>query len=1079
MGQSHSKAPSHHEQQRTSHDAVSSAPSRPPSTPAPGWIKIPRSRFISKHRHNVSSSQDVSPPQQHQFIPKQQRQRSVGPIRTRPEPSEYGLRRPSQPVSPLTPSVRIQERRSSRAISVELDKQRRLPVYPVGMTIETSLNTPKRAFGSADTGNLSQSSFTSLAPPVPPSPVPPLRKQRRPSAQAVTRQDRSDSADSSVTASLADVAIASAPGTQTKAASEARPSTSGAVVSAGTGTGTVLSSIGTSSAAEGASTVATSVTAASTSHPALARKGAGESLGCVTLSPALTASGRLSEASDAGTKEILLSDRDSAAAPKMSSDSFVRGPFDEQHPDLYSFYPAGTSLTRPVAHTVPTTTPSPLSRMIELQAESPPSRHVGAVPDLSSPRPDSSHYDSLGRGGTSLHAQPGSFRSFRSTSEGSVRPYRPLPVAPARHRGYSLGLVADDRRDASVGADSYVTADAHSRMQSVDQPGARRIDGLPPSDGHLYPLMAMGMVAAATSPTQYTHSSRGPSVAGDSEGRRYSRGSAGSLISPVAGPRPLPAIPSKGVDAGVDEADYSQCKGKSKRSSFVAAGHNDGPPLSPSAFYETNTQVPFVPTASPPVAPRHSWTSDGAWSASVAAPCSTYGAAGNLSHPERTIGDSHTLHQALAQPTHHHTCHQSIPPSDTILDTTDAEMSRLEKSRSGSRTLPPASPHTSTQLPDSLERAPYADTGVQASLAALRALESPGESLRTMFARQRMFGEPDASVTEMLRDSHILDGESCLDEEEVRAVSGPRRRRRAAPYPTSSDEVSSSGRSLSVRHFGAARRQGRRRREYSGMAEASGTSNAEMSGRGSDSESATLAAVRLVASRARGLRKVVDREGEGGTEHGVGQERPRHQRYVTAHSYADLTGPDVQQEDIPHPSPPTQSASRTNPPSTKHRTPRSPSTPLVAFPQQDYHTATAAAKPVPRDNPQHTRLAHRMDQHHRHRSRSDAHASSTARSSKLAAHRAARRDTEISRYDAQIAELLLLRDKVLQLESTVGQSFTTSNYGDLAYSVDGSTKTARRKSRPSKLGYTVPDIVAWQAGLGSSSSGNAASSAVR
>ncbi|CDW96725.1 hypothetical protein, partial [Sporisorium scitamineum] len=383
MGQSHSKAPSHHAQSHTSRDADPSQTPRPNPTSTSSWIKLPRSRFTGKNRHDVSSN-NVVPQTYRRFIPKQQYQRSVGPIRSRPEPSEYGLRREPPPSSSLPPTVRIQEHRSSRAIPIEGQKQRRVPVDVVGMAIDSSSTTPSRSFGGGlDTGNLSQSSFTSLAPPVPPSPVPPLRKQRRPSAQAVTRQDRSDSADSSFTVSLADIKNGSSTQNlqQNLAAGQLVPPASAATVSAGAGT--VPSSMGTLSAVGESSTAATSVNATSTSQPTPARKGAGGSPVHLTLSPALTASGRLSEASDSGTKEILLSDRDSSAGPKMSSDSFIRGPFDEQHPDLHSFYPAGTALTRPIGYTVPTTVPSPLSRMTELRAESPPPRHVGAVPDLS------------------------------------------------------------------------------------------------------------------------------------------------------------------------------------------------------------------------------------------------------------------------------------------------------------------------------------------------------------------------------------------------------------------------------------------------------------------------------------------------------------------------------------------------------------------------------------------------------------------------------------------------------------------------------------------------------------------------
>lgn len=243
---------------------------------------------------------------------------------------------------------------------------------------------------------------------------------------------------------------------------------------------------------------------------------------------------------------------------------------------------------------------------------------------------------------------------------------------------------------------------------------------------------------------------------------------------------------------------------------------------------------------------------------------------------------------------------------------------------------------------------------------------------------------------------------------------------------------------------------------------------------------------------------------------GVSRQRPRHQRYVTARSYTDLTGADARKDDVPlsrvdapessrfidstgdrqtdgfsptsttgqkhelaPPHLPTSTSPSepltTHPPSAQHRTTHPPSTPLLPFPTHNPSTNpnTPTASPLPPLHNQTTPL--RTTQHHRHRSCSDAHPSSS-RSTKLAtSHRSTRRDTHKTRYDAQIAELLLLlHDKVLQLENSIGHSLD----GDRSYSLDGSVKMGKRKS---KLGYTLPDIVAWQAGLGGGGNENVAS----
>ncbi|SPO23905.1 uncharacterized protein UTRI_03562_B [Ustilago trichophora] len=837
-------------------------------------------------------------------------------------------------------------------------------VNVIGMEIDSSSNPSRLGMGGSSTGNSSQCSFTSLAPPVLPAPVPPLRPPRKPSHKTHTtsRHDTSDSADSNIAINWAQVTVESgSPQTQHQLApSEASLARSDAFRSSIPGAGT--STVATSLDMDAASTVATSVSPATSTQalPPWASASKEADIGHDTfrnlaLSPAPTMSRRLSEISDAGTKEILLSDRESLAAPKISSESFVRGPIDEQHPDLQTFYPAGTSLARPIKLALSAAT-SPPSLMSEEVVGSGLPRHVGAVPDLSSSRASSSHDGILGRMAfphvqnsqlTEASRYFRSVRSYRSTSDGSVRQYRPLPSVPVQSRGYSLDP-AVGRRDISQ-ADSIVTVDADSVPDNIGQRGVGNIDGLPTLDAHLSPLMPMGMVTAASSPTQWTHSSPEQPVKGASMYDRRSSRSSLSKTSPVGGPRPFPSISAQSLDAAIESASNRH---------FVANG-KEGPPLSPSASYDVRPQsqvlkLPFKSHAGP----RDSWNSfEEPWSAAVVTSSSVLGAVRGMARPELTVNDNQLLRRALSQP-QDDVCGsfdgQILSPSRPDEDE-DAELTRLEKSRSGTKILPPLRVQQSNEPSSSVERAPYADTGVQASLAALRALESPGESLRTILARQRIFGE-DAAVTEFLRESRILNSESHLDDQEGLVMNGPHQRRRSAPHPRdktscySSEELSSTGKSPSDRRADAARR--RRRANNTSQADGSGASRTETSGR-------------------------------------------------------------------------------------------------------------------------------------RQRSRSDNHASGTRNS--MPSNPAGHHGANPSRYDAQLEDLLLLREKAMQFESSTGHDHgrsdsqnasidhgrTVSMQGGYSYSTADSARrprksstSSKRKSRSCKLGYTLPDILAWQEGLG-------------
>lgn len=1115
--------------------------------------------------------------------------------------------------------VEIEPISPTRTVEKEHTDGSHSPVNVIGMSVDMSASLSRTGMGGRSTGNSSQASFTSLAPPVPPAPVPPLRRPRRGpnrTFQTSLSVDRSDSADSAATLNPMDATVGLRGHHWDRSSAASNASLMQSDTTASLIPGTAPSLTGASLPMEATSTAATSVSA-STSTQALPSSGAvskGVGLtapllakpGSLSPSPTPTMSRQMSEVSDAGTKEVLLSEPEPLAASKDHAQPFIHGPLDEQHPDLHTFYPAGTSIARPVRHVEPAII-SPLSPMSEEECRSTPSRRVGAVPDLSSPPaslstvgcPDRTIQPHIpGSGFTETNHSLRSTRSIRSISDGSVKRYHPLPSIPARPRGYSADL-AMDRRDPSYGADSFVTADTHDLYEGSGQPSAERRDGLPVLDTHFSPLMLMGMVTAASSPTQWTHSSHGQ-ISPGAEGslRETQRSSTTSRLSPVAGPRPLPSIPVPSLDAAVETA-VQQTRGTGPKRSNILA---EGPPLSPSAFYERSYVVqPNATKAS--AGPRNSWNSaDEPWSADVVTSGSMLSSVRGMARPERAVSNADALRRALSQPADHVL---RAGDSDTSLhaggnDDDDAELTRLEKSRSGSKMMPSQQRMDTTELPDSMERAPYADTGVQASLAALRALESPGESLRTILARQRMFGEPDAAVTEFLRESRILESEPQFEDEEVLSVSGPRHRRRAAPYPRlsdtrySSEELSSSGRSLSGRQMLAAKR--RRRQNYTGMAEVSSSSLADTSGRGSDSEGATLAVARLARLRARkqssgvpaadhrsarrssayqrstvnetlpstsyleawedlaGLGTTTDPNKANTTtsrprdiavpgqkEREARTQRPHHERYVTALSHPSETSTEDAQKQLDPPAPAgvralygqddnalSPYANATSPASTmspalllKHERVASqvPSSGTfaggrIAFPssvgtqglmssmQQSMrspslpHDLSDARQRISRGSDGRggdtERFRKGKDPTVRHtvapqrqRSSSDVHVSSAR--NKRVGQRSEHVGGETSRYDAQLEDLLLLREKVAQLENVRGHlrfdSLDTSlDHGGMgplqdahSYSVDRSARRPRKsstsskhRSRPSKLGYTLPDIMAWQAGLGNS-----------
>jgi len=223
--------------------------------------------------------------------------------------------------------------------------------------------------------------------------------------------------------------------------------------------------------------------------------------------------------------------------------------------------------------------------------------------------------------------------------------------------------------------------------------------------------------------------------------------------------------------------------------------------------------------------------------------------------------------------------------------------------------------------------------------------------LRSVLARQRMFGEPDSSFIELLRGSQLLGSGS--------------------------------------------------------------------SGHGSDSEDTTLAAQPLADAGSSAVPAF------GNTDKKTRINSRSHDSYVTALSQSDETPAPVQPDDP-----------KSWPDTAEHEPPSN-----ITFPTSVANDGSVTSE----------------QRSERRQSRSDAHATASRT-------RPARRDSEKSRYDAQLGDLLALR----KLASVGRGKYGSSNHEEsFQQSRDRKSSTSsRRNSRPSKLGYTLPDIVAWQAALG-------------
>ncbi|PWN50537.1 hypothetical protein IE53DRAFT_89268 [Violaceomyces palustris] len=206
------------------------------------------------------------------------------------------------------------------------------------------------------------------------------------------------------------------------------------------------------------------------------------------------------------------------------------------------------------------------------------------------------------------------------------------------------------------------------------------------------------------------------------------------------------------------------------------------------------------------------------------------------------------------------------------------------------------------------EVAPYADTGVQASLDALAALESSGDDRRTILARERLFGiREGSSYLDYMMSSPKVDSRTSLAPSISEGVPefvgyGSRSRRRAVPYTTARNARSSDD--LSISSKGARRASSRKKKgksalgretrgwEGTGMATVSSASFADTSGAAPESDGANTALRRARAEHRRRTNQK-HHSGERGKQDDVEQLPPRFEKApALPHSWKPQEGPD-------------------------------------------------------------------------------------------------------------------------------------------------------------------------------------------
>ncbi|EPQ26034.1 uncharacterized protein PFL1_06487 [Pseudozyma flocculosa PF-1] len=674
--------------------------------------------------------------------------------------------------------------------------------------------------GIPTANNSSASSFSSLAPPKPPAPVPPLRRPRRPSRrQSLHTEDGAAGSEASTASGVSGAAQIGAIAGRSRQDSRTSPNPSEAASTCGF---TETSGADTYNARQ--STPGTSL-ADAVSHKASQRplpeltleKGMGSQTVYIAgpggfapavspLSPAFTdvlsSDGVQSRVgSDSGTKEVLLSDKESdadrdAQYPSRLPDASKtpKTPTvvmqDEQHPDVHVLVPGSGSFSRniqisgmPAAFAAERTyEPRAFSRSASLDAASP-------LPSTG----DSRFHNRSGTDGISFHPATGSLdESFGS------------PRMPLGRRGSTDSRPAP-RREPSGPAESFVTA------RSRDTSEAQDFGGIDSAYQTRYTVRPEELAGLYSGSTEEQH----PAQIGS---HRSSRS------------RPLPQIPEP--------------HGQAERRNSAGPSES-GPPLSPSAVYPGMGHGIKLDG-------RQSWSSsDGPWSAEVVSQSQALAPARGLA-----VAQQASLGRQAAHASHLDALLSPGNADSRVGRPLPAQLAGVMEASIEDRSSLLARQSSSGSTSGGSGKAPFADTGVQASLAALKALESPGSDPRTFWARQRILGERDTSA-----QASTFNGDPPTNEASDELL-GSRQRRRMDPYSTarslrSSDGFSSSGsRQVRRRRNTDTSRVSRGDRRHvwdqTGMAEMSSASLADTSGAASDSDVAgSLLARKLQAQRRR------------------------------------------------------------------------------------------------------------------------------------------------------------------------------------------------------------------------------------
>ncbi|PWN93052.1 hypothetical protein FA10DRAFT_298488 [Acaromyces ingoldii] len=487
--------------------------------------------------------------------------------------------------------------------------------------------------------------------------------------------------------------------------------------------------------------------------------------------------------SEAGTKEILLSESDVESEAKQTvAEQEVQREADASNQVFW--VPGVVRRPRPLP-------PLSLSPVKELRSQE-------------SPTPVILEHQGSG------HRRTASQTHSRSSSSGLPTPTseshrRPLPAPPA---------IAEPRTDTNAAERATSTSASPAMAAARAQlDGKRSVKSLQKHPGH-DDDGTMGNSQAGSMSSQSSSIGR----------PRFETASGHPL------PRPLPptpqatatrplrstSMPSQADAHFASKYAYPAPSSDQRLPSDVAlASPTDAGAMSPQ-------ESPMVTT--PKAAVRESWMStDGPWSAEVVAANGRSAAPKGLASAQKmaTLSGHRTLRRVMAQDLSFVEPNGRPRSSSAPIHPKEAAGQKVPLS---TNETPAAQQLESIAGSDPV---PFAETAVQASLAALAAMErsSEGTNWRSRWAHERLFGASRLEPPSIRTHGHESSMEPSISE--LSDLSNSRSRRRAAPYSTrrearKSGESVSSQESRSERHRRRNSKHRRRQREHGHDQEASG-----------------------------------------------------------------------------------------------------------------------------------------------------------------------------------------------------------------------------------------------------------------